>query len=396
MAALVRAACMITCPERTVREGAIRPLMFASLVALAYVSPSTVSAQQSQTSPPERYTDVFAFCKAVKNTRPSFTTDDRYAGQNPPRAVVRAMKADDVEWRCQDGEVYGCETGASGRNCRHVTTINTPDEAVKKYCHENPNSSFVPMVANSTASYWRCKDRKPVIDKSWTPDPVDDHGYVSWTWEKIPQTGGSEPEPEPTLPHATRNQETEAASAEPKYPFVTSEGAILCQTPSERGGGRDRRIGSHSCGPAARPSRRTRATPTPKQIYLHVTPPTGNSEEASKSESKSRCPAVDKIDFARSCKAESTLAYSARDMRNARDKKSHLKSCAPVLACDRAAWAAAATALSERILHRTNHLYSAHAQYYIGIISVPIGFVPRHLFLLISLTAFGRLSQRLP
>jgi hypothetical protein len=59
------------------------------------------------------------------------------------------------------------------------------------------------------------------------------------------------------------------------------------------------------------------------------------------------------------------LAYGARDKRNARDKKSHLKSCAPVLACDRAAWAAAATALSERILHRTNHLYGAHAQYYI-------------------------------
>jgi hypothetical protein len=29
-----------------------------------------------------------------------------------------------------------------------------------------------------------------------------------------------------------RSQVTEAASAEPKYPFVTSEGAILCQTPS--------------------------------------------------------------------------------------------------------------------------------------------------------------------
>jgi hypothetical protein len=33
--------------------------------------------------------------------------------------------------------------------------------------------------------------------------------------------------------------------------------------------------------PAESPtSQRSRATPTPKQIYLHVTPPTGNSEEA--------------------------------------------------------------------------------------------------------------------
>ena len=59
------------------------------------------------------------------------------------------------------------------------------------------------------------------------------------------------------------------------------------------------------------------------------------------------------------------MAYSARDKRNARDKKSHSKSCAPVLACDRAAWAAAATALSERILHRTNHLYRTYPRYYI-------------------------------
>ncbi len=127
--------------------------------------------------------------------------------------------------------MYGCGSGASGRNCRRVTTINTPDDEVKKFCHDNPNSDFVPNAANYTASDWRCKNGRPVIDRRSTPGEVDDHGYLSGVWEKIPQAGGSEPEPEPTLPRAARSQEAEGASAEPKYPFVTSEGAILCQTP---------------------------------------------------------------------------------------------------------------------------------------------------------------------
>jgi hypothetical protein len=104
----------------------IRQFIFAALIGLANILPSAVLAEQSQTSPSERYTDVFAFCRAVQNTPPDFTTDDRYVGQNPPRAVVRTMKEELVQWRCQNGEVYGCSTGASGRNCRHVTTVNTP------------------------------------------------------------------------------------------------------------------------------------------------------------------------------------------------------------------------------------------------------------------------------
>jgi hypothetical protein len=67
-------------------------------------------AQQFQPTPSGRYTDVFAFCRAVKTTVPMFKPDKRYAGEDPPKAVVAAMKAQDVVWRCQDGELYGCET----------------------------------------------------------------------------------------------------------------------------------------------------------------------------------------------------------------------------------------------------------------------------------------------
>jgi hypothetical protein len=50
-------------------------------------------------------------------------------------------------------------------------------------------------------------------------------------WEKIPQTDGSEPEPEPALPRAARSQEAEGTSSEPRYPFETQAGAILCRSP---------------------------------------------------------------------------------------------------------------------------------------------------------------------
>jgi hypothetical protein len=84
-----------------------------------------------------------------------------------------------------DGEVYGCETGATGRGCRKVTTTNTPDSSVKEYCAKNPNSSLVPMVANNTASYWRCKGKTPAIDRSTRPDQVDKHGYIEGAWKKM-------------------------------------------------------------------------------------------------------------------------------------------------------------------------------------------------------------------
>jgi S1-C subfamily serine protease len=177
--------------EKRDREGAIRTVVI--LIALAgfmYVSPSHLSAQQNSQLTADRYAEVFAFCEAVKNT-PEFSNDPRYVGENPPRVVISAMKAEDVVWRCQDGEVYGCETGASGRNCRQVTSIKTPDKDVKEFCAKNPNSSFVPMAVNYTASSWRCRGRVPIREETY---PVDEHGYMSGAWEKISRQMGSAPE----------------------------------------------------------------------------------------------------------------------------------------------------------------------------------------------------------
>jgi hypothetical protein len=194
---------------------AIRTIILTALIGIASSSLSQVCAEQSRTSPRGPYTDVFAFCSAVRSTPPSDETKDRrYAGQDPPKAVVYQMETKGVIWRCQDGEVYGCETGASGRNCRHVTAINTPDDAVREFCAGNPDADFVPNVANYTASSWQCKGRVPVIAGNSPPDEVDKYGYISGAWLKITQDG-------PPIYQKV-----------PKSPFLTGPGSPpLCQHP---------------------------------------------------------------------------------------------------------------------------------------------------------------------
>jgi hypothetical protein len=81
------------------------------------------------------------------------------------------------------------------------------------------------MVANDTASYWRCKGVTPVTDKNSTPDPVDDHGYISGMWQKIPQTAEGGLEPRAT---ATASPLSRARDYDPNLAWQTRQGALLC------------------------------------------------------------------------------------------------------------------------------------------------------------------------
>src|SRR5215470_15222708 len=116
--------------------------MLGALIGLAYVSPSHLSAQQSSGDP-------FAYCRSVKNSKPK-------EDMNPPRAITQAMHEENIMWRCQNGDVYGCVTGASGRGCQRGFSDNDPGPGIRDYCRENPNQE-VPMMYHVPGPYWTCK-----------------------------------------------------------------------------------------------------------------------------------------------------------------------------------------------------------------------------------------------
>ena len=162
------------------------------LVALiVLVTTTAFGRDKAKDHPATVYTDLFEYCKAVRNSNPVSTDEDkildrRYSGPVIPREVIMALKERGGEyslyWRCMDGRVYGCFGGASGRACQSWNTNKNPSAAIRAFCREHPNSDGPPLAYNDTPFSWTCVGKNPVMDKSIQLPQFDKFGYYKESW----------------------------------------------------------------------------------------------------------------------------------------------------------------------------------------------------------------------
>ena len=162
------------------------------LVVLAVTEPSPEAISSPVPEPPEQaigsiptadlstYSDVFAYCKAVKNAdRP----DKRYTGPTFPAAVTKAVGASAARWRCIGGAVYGCAADRDERKCLRMLASKKPTAAIQKYCIENPSANVVPpAVSANSSSTWKCGAGFAIVLKT---SRTDQKGYVKEAWHKV-------------------------------------------------------------------------------------------------------------------------------------------------------------------------------------------------------------------
>jgi hypothetical protein len=155
-----------------------------ALICLAVSPIHPLFAQQSNRDP-------FSYCRSVKNWAAPLEIE------HPPKAICDSIgypwggppkECAGVTWRCQDGEVYGCEIGASGRGCMRWNTSKAPTQSLRQYCAQTPNAS-VPNAVNDTPYSWSCRGKTPVLDQSVPPPKLDKSGYYADAWKRVLPTG---------------------------------------------------------------------------------------------------------------------------------------------------------------------------------------------------------------
>src|SRR4051794_23323174 len=110
-------------------EVPMRTLILTALMILAYATVNQASAQKSPADP-------FAYCKTKRNT--DLIQDAPGLIQDAPKVILDALKTNSAWWRCKDGEVYGCQTGASGRACARWDPSKKPTQAIRQACSQHP------------------------------------------------------------------------------------------------------------------------------------------------------------------------------------------------------------------------------------------------------------------
>jgi hypothetical protein len=124
--------------------------------------------------------DVFSYCKAVINLDNHGNTT---INSQSEVKLAKALNTRLFDWRCMDGNVLACETGASGNACQKMNSSKLPTAAISAFCLQQPNTEFVPMsiIGNSSAS-WKCVETVPQILKSVQ---LDKHNFMKGSWRKV-------------------------------------------------------------------------------------------------------------------------------------------------------------------------------------------------------------------
>ncbi len=121
-----------------------------------------------------------------------------YAGPAMPPEILQglrtALKADTVpkdvlakgsHWRCMNGKVYACFTGANIPCLAKADITKTPDVAMLNFCTENPAADVIPasVTGRFTVFEWRCRLGLPeAVRQVATPDA---NGFISEYWHEI-------------------------------------------------------------------------------------------------------------------------------------------------------------------------------------------------------------------
>ena len=135
----------------------------------------------------EVLSDPFEYCAAVGQID---LPDERYSGPMlsddlfneyikaaglDPNLNYPATFKQMTTWRCMDGRVYACNSGANIPCSSKANTDKAPTQAMLDYCAQFPDSSVIPMsiTGHSTIYGWYC-----VQDTPGDPEP-DRHGRRS-------------------------------------------------------------------------------------------------------------------------------------------------------------------------------------------------------------------------
>ncbi len=130
--------------------------------------------------------DPVAYCRAVGTIdRP----DARYAGPKlPPWMAAKLGLPPDagerIEWRCARGAVLACVYGANLPCGSKAVTSRRPTAAITRFCRENPDARFVPMVVtgHETVVSWRCRGKRPMVAHVGATDA---QGYAIQYWKRV-------------------------------------------------------------------------------------------------------------------------------------------------------------------------------------------------------------------
>jgi hypothetical protein len=142
------------------------------------------------------FNDPFSYCKCAGTID---TPDKKYQGERIPESMISSIKkkmglTDDVTtdyirdtttWRCMDGKVLICMTGANLPCLEKADTRRIPTEAMNDFCKANPDLEYIPAVVTgrSTVYEWRCSGTKPVVVKQVSIP--DKQGYRSDIWFEL-------------------------------------------------------------------------------------------------------------------------------------------------------------------------------------------------------------------
>lgn len=143
-----------------------------------------------------KYTDPFAYCRSVIAVD---APDARYTGEKIPVTIVKRLQqamalSDDMpldliaqgsSWRCMDGQVYACNSGANIPCQGKADVSRTPNAGSTNWCREHPNAGDIPAAATGreTVFAWRCRGATPeVVKQTLTPDA---RGFVKEFWHAL-------------------------------------------------------------------------------------------------------------------------------------------------------------------------------------------------------------------
>ncbi len=141
------------------------------------------------------YSDPFAYCGAVRNAD---LPGAPFSGPPLPPAIIQGLRKalngtsipDDVlragsSWRCMEGKVYACFTGADIPCLAKADATRTPDVAMLKFCTDDPEAGTIPayVTGRMTVYSWRCSHGLPatVRQVAWP----DARGFIADHWHQI-------------------------------------------------------------------------------------------------------------------------------------------------------------------------------------------------------------------
>jgi hypothetical protein len=145
------------------------------------------------------FIDPFQYCRIVGTID---SPDGLYIGEAPPAAVVQGLReklglpkdtpdeiiARGMFWRCMDGKVMACFTGANLPCMTKADADRNPSDAMAGFCKANPASDMIPaaVTGRATVYQWRCRDGAPQIVRQVAEH--DGRGFLSNIWfELVPQ-----------------------------------------------------------------------------------------------------------------------------------------------------------------------------------------------------------------